>query len=233
MASKQTTRSAPPRVADAPDELQGAAPDPIDDADGIAGEIPQDDIGTPPDGQQDPVAAGDALRKLREANALAEAAPPLSALATGQALPAPRIAPTRQAMAASQPVYASQVFPGIFPYESKTRPGVWVDPKTGQPIAPRFRTGGQFSLRHLVVKNTLTGQVRETAISMAVPPGSWPVRNHETCQSFEVIFDFEDDRDLVAKMYGVKRFDPLSKNNDGGAETMPGLLGLKQAAFVG
>jgi hypothetical protein len=166
----------------------------------------------------------EALNKLRSANAAAAADRPLTALGEKRPLPAPARAPTRTRAEASKQVHATQVFPNIFPYESPTTPGVWIDPKTDAPCAPRYRTGGQFSLRFLVITNTLNKKKREVALPMATQEGSWPLKPHETAEAFEIIFDFEDDRDLVAKMWGVGRVDPLKRNEIGGDGTIPGLL---------
>lgn len=163
------------------------------------------------------------LRQLRAQTATGRR--PMSRLAQGAPLPQAAPAPTRQRHGQAEQIHATQLFPELFPYPSPNRPDIWIDPKTGRPTTPRYRTGGQFAARLLIIQNTLDSRLREVGLPMAVLADHWGVEPHEAVvRHVEVIFDFEDDRDAYLKTYGRSTYDPLKKNDEA-PEALAGLLG--------
>lgn len=163
------------------------------------------------------------LRQLRAQTATGRR--PMSRLAQGAPLPQAAPAPTRQRHGQAEQIHATQLFPELFPYPSPNRPDIWIDPKTGRPTTPRYRTGGQFAARLLIIQNTLDNRMREVGLPMAVLADHWGVEAHEqVVRHVEVVFDFEDDRDAYLKTYGRATYDPLKKNDEA-PEALAGLLG--------
>lgn len=136
-----------------------------------------------------------------------------------------KLAPAKPALRRDVPdaqvVHATQIFPEIADN---------IDPRTGEKLPTRERTGGQFSCRLLVLVNRYdAGQVKRLALPMHLQMSDWPIPSHmrvcdprhhagDPCHgNYEVVFDFQDQMFECLRALGPKNlqigFDPLKMND--------------------
>lgn len=205
-------------------------------ADGVAG-VPENELA--PDHEAPPIIAGP-LGGQEPGKGLVRPSRPIPGVGAA-VLPAAALPPLKQ-------VHAAEVCPHLFPQESESFPGIFVDPRSGRAVLPPMGNRPQFAAWRLVAKNRLlpkSGKRRVIVARAHSSQAEWGLQKFEEVEEFtEVVFDGEEMRDDYLRENGVDpRYDPLAESRnvpgirfDGdaaAANTIPGLQGMRAGAHDG